>query len=75
MNCLRCGSTMYRVVNANQTAKATCTRCAQFVDCAQCSNPKCGDQKCLPCYNKGVSAAGRPADLRLEPIIPDEEAV
>ena len=75
MNCLRCASPMYRVVNQDKSAKATCSRCSQWTDCARCSGPTCGDTRCLGCYNKAVSAAGKPTQIRSEPIISDEEPV
>ena len=51
---------MYRVVReapapigvsgpVQTDAKATCTQCGQWKDCAKCSG--CGDTKCLDCYN------------------------
>lgn len=57
MNCKRCGQIMYRVVRKTTSlqgsiatdAKATCTQCSQFTDCAMCS--ACKDTKCLSCYN------------------------
>ena len=45
---------MYRVVGP-AGAFATCTGCSQYVECAQCSSPSCGDTKCLKCYNKPKS--------------------
>lgn len=73
MICSRDGAQMYRVVNQDQSAKATCSRCNQWTDCAKCS--KCGDTRCLGCYNKALSAAGKPAQIRSEPIISDEDPV
>ena len=68
---MRCAAPMYRVMNADQSSKATCFRCSQWTDCAKCS--KCGHQNCLGCYNKELSSAGRPKEIRTEPII-DEGA-
>ena len=51
MNCLRCGAEMYRVVNAKDggSAKATCSRCSNWTDCAFC--PGCNEFViCPPCY-------------------------
>lgn len=59
MRCFRCGSVMYRVVGT-AGAKATCTGCSQWVDCARCSSEACGDTKCLGCYNKTLKPAGAP---------------
>lgn len=73
MICQRCGKPMYRVVNADGGSKATCSGCCQFVDCARCAG--CGDMRCLGCYNKAALAAGKPKNLRAEPIISDEEAL
>lgn len=50
--CKHCGAQMYRVVNADQSAKATCTSCSQYADCAKCSSPSCGLTKCSPCQAK-----------------------
>ena len=75
MNCLRCRNLMYRVKNIDGTARATCTRCGQFVDCARCSNPACSDAKCLGCYNKTVSEQGRPKVIHEAPIIQDEPEI
>ena len=73
MNCLRDKAPMYRVVNQDQGAKATCSRCCQWTDCAKCS--KCGDTRCLGCYNKELASFGRPREIRDEPIVPDEMGV
>lgn len=70
MTCLRCKSPMYQVVGPTG-AKATCSSCSQYVDCAQCSNPQCGDTKCLPCYNKAATGHQRPTVGLLAPQ--DEE--
>lgn len=43
---------MYRVVNADQSAKATCSSCSQYADCAKCSAQECADTKCAPCQEK-----------------------
>jgi hypothetical protein len=67
MRCFRCGAAMYRVVNKDQSAKATCTGCSQWIDCAKCSSPNCGDVKCLACYNK------RPTTLTPGAIVPDDQ--
>ena len=69
--CRRCGSQMYAVTSPNG-AKATCSTCTQYVDCAQCSNAKCGDTKCLSCYNKGVSGQKRPQG---DPLVPQDEEI
>ena len=55
MNCLRCRAPMYQVISPPSPPKATCFGCSQFVDCARCSDPKCGDTRCIPCYNKARS--------------------
>ncbi len=73
MTCKRCGKPMYRVVNQDKTAKATCTRCNQYVDCAQCSG--CSDTKCLGCYNKAVTRVGKPTEIRMEPIVPEDQEI
>lgn len=69
MTCLRCKSPMYRVVGKDG-AKATCSGCSQYVDCAQCSNPQCGDTKCVPCYNKNLAG---PKKTSSPPIISQED--
>ena len=33
----------------------------QYLDCAQCSSPTCGDTKCLKCYNKALTGPAKPA--------------
>ncbi len=71
MICKRCGKPMYRVMNPDKSAKATCTGCTQYVDCAECSG--CHDTKCLGCYNRATLAAGKPQEMRSEPIVNDEE--
>ncbi len=68
--CRRCGSPMYAVVGQNG-AKATCSGCSQYLDCAQCSNQKCGDTKCVPCYNKPLTGK-RPAS---GPLVPQDEEI
>lgn len=73
MTCLGCKTPMYRVVNTDQSAKATCGRCSQWTDCAQCQ--KCKVTRCLGCYNKEVSAFGRPREIRTEPIVSDETGI
>lgn len=71
MTCLRCkASPMYQVVGTNG-AKATCSSCSQWVDCAQCSNPQCGDTKCLSCYNKAL-LPGRANQPSRGPLVSDE---
>jgi len=70
MICLRCKSQMYQVVGP-AGAKAFCSGCSQWVDCAQCSIPRCGDTKCLSCYNKAVTGVKRPTVGLLAPQ--DEE--
>ncbi len=71
MNCLRCGAPMYQVVDPPSPPKATCSGCSNFVDCARCSNPKCGDTKCLRCYNM-TSLPGRSGRLPSGPLVSDE---
>jgi hypothetical protein len=70
--CRRCGKQMYAVVGADGP-KATCSRCSQYLDCAKCSNPDCGDTKCLTCYNKsmapGQKVAGGP------PLVSQDEDI
>ena len=73
MNCLRCKAPMYRVVNADGAAKATCLRCSQWTDCAKCS--KCGVTRCLGCYNKELTAFGQPREIRAEPIVSDDMGI
>jgi len=51
---------MYAVVGQNGS-KATCSGCSQYLDCAQCSSPTCGDTKCLKCYNKALTGPAKPA--------------
>lgn len=70
--CRRCGKPMYAVVGPNG-AKATCSGCSQYLDCAQCSNTNCGDTKCLKCYNK--SLAGGPKPSGGVPLVPQEEDI
>lgn len=71
MKCLACKLPMYRVVNEKDgSAKATCARCNQWTDCAQCQ--KCKTTRCLGCYNKELSAFGKPREIRAEPIVSDE---
>jgi len=69
--CRRCGSAMYSVIGPNG-AKATCSSCSQYTDCGQCSNDKCGDTKCLPCYNKAVTGQKGPAG---GPLVPQDEEI
>lgn len=69
--CRRCGHEMYSVV-APDGARATCSSCSQYVDCAQCSNKECGDTKCLKCYNKAVTGVKRPSG---EPLVPQDEEI
>jgi hypothetical protein len=57
MICRRCKSTMYRVTAGPNPPKAMCYGCGQWVDCAKCS--KCGDTRCLPCYNKAATGTPR----------------
>ncbi len=69
MNCLRCGSQMYSVVGVDG-AKATCAGCSQYVDCAKCHSQKCGDVRCLKCYNRALTGA-RPKPS--PSIIPEDQ--
>jgi len=71
MTCLRCKSQMYQVVGPTG-AKATCSGCSQYVDCAQCSNQKCADTRCLACYNKAVTGVRKPAG---GPLLPQDEDI
>ena len=74
MTCLSCKVPMYRVVNpADQSAKATCGRCVQWTDCAQC--PKCHVTRCLGCYNKELTTFGKPREIRSEPIASDDMGI
>ena len=74
MKCLRDNALMYRVVNPkDQSAKATCSRCCQYTDCAECS--KCKDTRCLGCYNKEVTSFGRPREIVSEPIVSDDMGI
>lgn len=67
MICRRCGAPMYRVVNQDLSNRATCSVCCQWVDCAKCL--KCGDLKCVNCYNKSIKSKPKPS----APIIREEE--
>ena len=58
---------MYAVVGPNGS-KTTCFGCTQFVDCAWCQ--KCGDTKCLKCYNKSLTAQKSPGG---GPLVPQDE--
>ena len=58
--CRRCSWDMFAVVGPDGS-KATCSTCSQYVDCAKCSNPECGDTKCLKCYNKALIGPKKPA--------------
>ena len=49
MTCTVCSAAMYRVVNEKGTAHATCSRCAQWVDCAECQGHIV---ICPPCWAK-----------------------
>lgn len=69
--CRRCSYSMYAVVSPDG-AKATCSSCSQYVDCAKCSNKDCGDTKCLPCYNKSLTVQKRPAG---GPLVPQDEEI
>lgn len=69
--CRRCGSPMYAVTGPTG-ARATCSSCSQHVDCARCSSPTCGDQKCLPCYNKSLTTQKRPPS---GPLVPQDEEI
>lgn len=70
MNCLRCRTSMVRVVNEHGTAHGRCARCSQWVECAEC--PACGNRTCLPCYNKAVAGKGPPSrDI----MAPEEEGI
>lgn len=73
MICLRCksGSPMYQVVGQDG-AKARCSGCSQWVDCARCSSAACGDTRCLACYNKALAPG---AAKRFTPgqIIPEDQ--
>lgn len=62
---------MYAVVGPNGP-KATCSGCSQYLDCAKCSNAKCGDTKCLKCYNKAL-AGQKPAGG--SPLVPQDEDI
>ena len=73
MNCLGCKVPMYRVVNTDGTAKATCARCGQWTDCAKCS--KCSVTRCLGCYNKELTTFGQPREIRSEPIVSDDMGI
>ena len=73
MNCLRCGQAMYRVQNPDKSSKATCSRCSQYVDCARC--PSCLHTNCLACYNKAVTAAGRPTVISEGPLVKDDPEI
>jgi hypothetical protein len=53
-------------------SKATCSGCSQYKDCAQCSNPACGDTKCVPCYNKAVAGKRAPGK---GPLVPQDEEI
>lgn len=67
--CFRCGYDMYAVVGLDG-AKATCSSCCQYVDCAQCSNKDCQNTKCLKCYNKMLAPKSPPKPSA--PLISDE---
>ena len=69
--CRRCSFSMYAVVGPDG-AKATCSSCSQYVDCAKCSNPACGDTKCLPCYNRSLTTQKRPPG---GPLVPQDEEI
>lgn len=69
--CKRCAAPMYSVIGPNG-AKATCSSCSQYVDCAKCSNQLCGDTKCVPCFNKSLTAQNRPAG---GPLVPQDEEI
>ena len=62
---------MYAIVGPSY-GKGTCSGCSQYLDCAQCSNSKCGDTKCVPCYNKSMTAQQRPAG---GPLVPQDEEI
>lgn len=64
---------MYRALVEGVPGKARCSTCSVFVDAAQCSSSKCGDVKCLPCYNK--IATGKAATISRGPLIPDDPEV
>ena len=65
---------MYRVINQDLSNRATCSVCCQWVDCAQCSNPKCGDLKCVACYNKAVAPKQSPSKQKPSaPLIKEED--
>jgi len=70
--CRRCQAPMFLVVGANG-AKATCSSCSQYLDCAQCSNKECGDTKCLKCYNKALAGGGKPTPGT--PLVPQDEDI
>ena len=63
---------MYSVVGPNG-AKETCSGCSQYLDCARCSNQKCGDTKCLRCYNRAL--AGPPGPAGGAPLVPQDEDI
>jgi hypothetical protein len=60
MTCVRCrpAQEMFRVKNAQGTATGKCNRCCREVPCAYCQ--KCGNQLCVPCYNKAVEQKANP---------------
>lgn len=67
--CRRCGWDMFSVVGT-AGAKATCSGCSQYLDCAQCSNPECRSTKCLKCYNKDLTQTTPPTPSA--PLVSDE---
>jgi len=69
VTCLRCASPMFGIRNPDGSAKGTCSGCSQHLEVARCS--KCGDQKCLKCYNKARTV--KPGPVAQAPIIPHDE--
>lgn len=64
---------MYRAMVDGAPGKVRCSTCSNFADAAQCSNPKCGDIKCLPCYNK--VSTGKAAPISKSPIVPEDQEI
>lgn len=65
---------MYAHVGADG-AKETCSGCSQYLDCAKCSNVKCGDTKCVKCYNKAYAPKSAKINIpkRSTSIIPEDQ--
>jgi hypothetical protein len=66
MNCTICAKPMYRVVNERGAAYATCSRCGQWVECAECKGHLI---ICPPCYAKATA----PKQQGTGPAIQDSE--